>query len=161
MIFTTQVEFNKFYDRIMWYANSKALRLFSDEGLRGEVVDKAMDKLTNEILKNPQDASIEAFAKVLVYNSLKNSARDKKLDLIPINIKLTQEDKQILGEVTQIKQEVYKGKYPKVALLNIENSKERKICLMYWQYGYNQDEIAKIMKISQSTISRIIAKYSK
>lgn len=161
MIFNTQTEYNKFYDRLRRYANSRAVGLFSDVGLRGEAIDKAMDKLTDELLKNPQVDSLEAFAKRVIYNSLKNSVRDRKLDLSPINIQLTQEGKQILGDITRIKQVVYKGKYPKIRLTSIVDKKERRICLDYWQYGLRQEEIATKMKVDQSTVSRIIAKYTK
>ncbi len=161
MVLNSQGEYTQFYNKLKRYATTRAYGLFSDTGLRGEAIDKALDKFTNELLKNPQVDSLEAFAKTVVYNSLKNSVRDKKLDLAPSTEKLTQEGRLVFGDATRIKQVVYKGKYPAVNILLIKDKKERKICLDYWQCGLKVTEIAQKMELTPRRIQQIIAKYVK
>lgn len=151
-----QVEYNKFYDGIKRYANSYASGLFSDRGLRDEAIDKAMDRLTDELLNFPWVDNLVAFAKVIVINSLKCSARDRIIDVAPSNVA-----SNLINGDMRIRQIVNRGKYPKVRLLQIENPGEKQICLLYWQYGYKQGEIAKKLEVTKQYISSVIKKYSK
>ena len=80
-IFNTQSEYNQFYDRIKRYANQIALGYFHDIGLRQEAVDKALDEVVNQIIKDKNIG--ELYAKGIIRNSLKQSFRDKKIDSIP------------------------------------------------------------------------------
>ncbi len=160
-IFTTQVEYNKFYDELRRYVDSRARGLFSDIGLRNEAIDKALEEVENEIIGNKIIENHETFSRGVIRNSLKRSARDRKIDLAFAPISLTQEGKQALGNVTRIKRVVYKGKYPKVILTDIEDKRERRVCLDYWQYGFTTNEIARKQKLTPRRIQQIISKYAK
>lgn len=157
----SQVDYNKFYDELRRYATTRAYRLFSDMGLRDEAIDKALDEAGAELMERRDIENPELFSKGVIRNSLKMSARDRKLDLAPTTDKLTQEGRIILGDATRIKQVVYKGKYPKVILTEIENQKERRICLDYWQYGLTVKEIAQKMSLTPRRIRQVIAKHAR
>jgi DNA-directed RNA polymerase specialized sigma subunit len=157
----SQVEYHKFYDSLRAYAKSKAYKLFPDLGMRLEAIDKAVTKAEDEILKNPNHENLEGFARTIIQNSLKNSTRDRKINLVSTEDTLTQEGRRVLGDATKVKQIVYKGTYPKVNIVTIKDKKERRICLDYWQYGYKQDEIATKVKVTQQYVSQVILKYSK
>ncbi len=81
-MFITLTGYTEFYNKIKQYANSRASRLFSDITLRADAVDKAMDKMVDWLLTKQRVDSEEAFAKTIVSNSLKNSSRLRKLEVI-------------------------------------------------------------------------------
>ncbi len=144
-----QSEFTILIQKLRSYAYGLACKHFRDEGLRQDVTDKALDKFVDEFMKDPQVDDIMAWGKVVITNSIKNSSRDRQLDLLYRDSEL---------KVMIIKD---RRKYPKVRLLGIENDKERQICLDYWESGLIQSEIATKNNVSQQYVSLVIKKYSK
>jgi len=155
-IFNTQSEYNQFYDRIKRYANQIAPRYFNDIGLRSEAIDKSLDEVTNQLIKNEKIDDIELYSKGIIRNSLKQSFRGKKVDSIPQK----DSDIKIPEDALRLRKLVSNKKMPKVKLLGIENEKERRICLDYWQYGLTTKEIASKMHLKVRRIQQIISKYS-
>jgi len=155
-MFNTQLEYNQFYDRMKRYASQIAPRYFNDIGLRVEAVDRALDEVTNQIIENKNIEDIELYAKGIIRNSLKQSFRGKKLDSIPIK----ESDIKIPDDALRLRKLVSNKKLPKVKLLGIENEKERRICLDYWQYGLSTKEIASKMHLKVRRIQQVISKYS-
>lgn len=87
MRFTTQVECNKFYDKLRRYANWQASKLFYDTGLREEAVDRAMNELTDAYLKGIVTDNLEYSAMRIVKNTLRQDARLAKIK--PVSLKGT------------------------------------------------------------------------
>lgn len=148
-MFNNQIEYNKFYDRIKQYAYQ--IGYFRDIGLRGEAVDKALDEVTDQLITNKNIDDVELYAKGIIRNSLKQSFRNKKVDSI--------QESDIKIPALRLRKLVSK-KMPNVRLLGIENEKERRICLDYWQYGLTTKEIASKMNLGIRWIQQIIAKYT-
>ena len=155
MIFNSQVEYNKFYDRMKRYANYQARRLFSDTGLRIEAVDTALDTVVDKVSANEGNiANIDLYSQGIIRNSLKSSARHRKLDV-------SKSSPEMRESGMRVRQIVSNGNYPGVKLSGIGNDKERNICLLYWEYGLKQEAIATQAGVSQQYVSQIIVKYSK
>ncbi len=83
MIFNTQVEYNKFYNKLRHYANWQASKLFYDTGLREDAVDKAMNEFTDAYLKGIKTDNLEYSAMRIVKNTLRQEARLS--DVKPVN----------------------------------------------------------------------------
>lgn len=90
-----QAEFISLYDRLARYATVVARRFFPDEGERQIAVDEAMDRfvdsagfqqVSDELVWNPQITNLEAWAKTVISNALKNSHRDRKVDCGPASV---------------------------------------------------------------------------
>jgi RNA polymerase sigma factor (sigma-70 family) len=161
MFFETQEQYNKFYDSLRKYAKSKAYKMFPDLGMRDDAIDKALEKAEDEILNIHSHENIQGFARVIVLNSLKNSVRDRKINLVASKSKLKGNDGIGFSKTIAFKQEIDDGKNPKVNILEIEDLKERKICIDYFYNNLSQEEIAKKIGLNQSNVSRAIAKYTK
>lgn len=81
-MFKTQTEYDNFYNKLRRYAHLRASSLFSDAILREDAVTKAMDRVVDWLVTNQPVNSLEAFTKTIVANSLKNSARLRKLESV-------------------------------------------------------------------------------
>ena len=88
MIFTTQTEYNKFYDKLRRYTNWQASQLFYDIGLRGDAVDKAMNELVDAYLKGIATDNLEYSAMAIIKNTLRQDARLARLK--PVSLKGTE-----------------------------------------------------------------------
>ncbi len=80
--FNTQAEYDNFYNKLRRYANSQASSLFSDVVLREDVVTKAMDRVVDWLITGQSVHSLDAFTKTIIKNSLKTSARLRKLESV-------------------------------------------------------------------------------
>ena len=87
LIFNTQVEYNKFYNKLRHYANWQASKLFYDTGLREDAVDKAMNEFTDAYLKGIKTDNLEYSAMRIVKNTLRQDARWAKVK--PVSLKGT------------------------------------------------------------------------
>lgn len=87
MIFSTQVEYNEFYNKLRRYANWQASKLFYDTGLREEAVDRAMNEFTDAFLKGITTDNLEYSAMRIVKNTLRQDARWARVK--PISLKGT------------------------------------------------------------------------
>lgn len=153
----SQVEYNKFYDKLKRYATHKASGLFSDLGLRGDAVDRAMDRATDELLEGTEGIlKVESFAKDIIDKSLVSDFIIKKTDSSSASL----DEKQGLGDTMRIQQILDKRKFPKVRILDLPEGKPKRICLLYWKDGLTQSEIAAELKITPQYIGQVIKKYS-
>ena len=84
MIFTTQVEYNKFYNKLRRYANWQASKLFYDIGLREDAVDKAMNGFTDAFIKGIETDNLEYSAMRVIKNILRTSARLAKVKAVSL-----------------------------------------------------------------------------
>ena len=80
----TQKEYNALYDNLSNYALYRAKSYYNDDSLAYEAADAAMDRFVHALLSLPDIKNLEAWGKTIIGNSLKNSARDRKLEPIPI-----------------------------------------------------------------------------
>jgi hypothetical protein len=73
----TQAEYINFYEALKTYALKYASRFFPDVSLRDEVVDSALDRVENYLIK---EGKVDIpFAKVIIKNSIKNSSSRRKI----------------------------------------------------------------------------------
>ena len=79
-----QAEFNQLYDGLARFAFYRARQYFHGDSLAQDAADIAMDRFSDAFMLNQDIKDIEAWGNTIILNSLKNSARDKKLE--PINI---------------------------------------------------------------------------
>ena len=80
----TQVAFNQLYDKLSKYALYWARQYFRDDSLAYDATDEAMDKFVDAVISNPEINDLVAWGKTIISNSLKNSARGRKLEPITV-----------------------------------------------------------------------------
>lgn len=78
-ILNSQVKYNRFYDSLRKYAQSHAKKL----GLGWEAVDTAMDKFVDYLIDAKRGVN-ESLAQEIIANSLKDSLKTKRIDVIEI-----------------------------------------------------------------------------
>jgi len=126
------MNYTQFYKEVRGYASNYASRLFRDEGMRIEAVDKAMDKFVDWVIANPEAVPALPFWRASIRNSLINTFRDT-----PTN----------------------KNKNLKVRLSQITRPRENEIMALYSK-GMIPAAIARGLEIDSGYVRKIVIKWT-
>ena len=80
----TQVAFNRLYDKLSKYALYRARQYFRDDSLAYDATDEAMDKVIDSLVGGSEIDNLMMWGKMVISNSLKDSARNRKLEPITV-----------------------------------------------------------------------------
>ena len=178
ILFKNQIEYNQFYDKLHKYA-----KLIANRYSLSEVdIDVSLDKVVNWLIsgsnKSCEIKNPFAFAKKIIDNSLKNSSRDRKIELVSLK-EIKNQMVQIDGDFPQHEDDNEydnenkisyintgwnafevkdKRGYPKTTLDKISNYIERQIVELYLE-GATQFKTSEILNVSQPYISKVLKKY--
>jgi len=79
-----QEGYNRLYDSLNRYALYRARQYYRDDSLAYDAADTAMDKFVRALINLPDIENLEAWGKVVIANSLKDSSKDRKLEPISV-----------------------------------------------------------------------------
>ena len=79
-----QVEFNNLYDKLLKFALHRARAYFHDQSMCQDAAEAALNKFVDAYMETTGVNDLEAWAKTVIVNSLKNTSRDRELE--PTNV---------------------------------------------------------------------------
>lgn len=140
-----QEDYGKLSDEILQYTASKARGLPNiDDAATG-----ALAKIEDLLIEGKSLDSWE-LVKTIIDNYIKDLRR-----------KQGPEDRIIPSYVLYASELWPKRGYPKDRILELPEGNEKEICLLYWQDGLGQSEIAKELNVSEPYVSKIINRHKK
>ena len=125
------MNYTQFYKEVRGYASNYASRLFRDEGMRIEAVDKAMDKFVDWVIANPEAVPALPFWRASIRNSLINTFRDTP----------TNKNKNLKAMLSQIP------------------GRANEIMTLYSE-GMRQADIARKLDVSKQYISEVVKRWT-
>lgn len=170
----TQHDFNQLWRELIRYAARKAVELCIYHAL--DAANESVNEIEDLIINNKAPVSWWLARTIIDRNLIDFKRKSKvesvadydlsgmKRDGIPGHGRTVRDEKASLDE-SIVDFKVYKVAdkhgYPKDKILELQKGKERDICILYWQHGFEQNEIASTLKVTKQYVSKVIKEHRK